>query len=108
MDFDVLIGAGIGAGWTAAVWTGGYLLGLRHKRPRQIQEICQCDHPSSMHDRDGCREVEEVATKWDSWGNEIKWGETRPCQCIRYVGPHSSYVPELEGSPREQSRTDGS
>ena len=91
---DLLVGAGI----LATGWGSGYLLGLRHKRPpRPPKEVCQCDHPSSMHDKDGCRATVALATKWNSYGEPVKWEETKPCACVRYVGPHSSYVPELEG-----------
>jgi hypothetical protein len=94
MDWvDLLTGAGI----LTAGYLTGLLTGWRNKRPpRPPKEICQCEHPASMHDKDGCRALVEAEIKWDTYGDPSKW-ETRPCACVRYVGPHSSYVPELEG-----------
>jgi hypothetical protein len=67
-----------------------------HGTPR---EICQCKHGSAFHDATGCHQRIEKAnvTRYDAFGNAQAW-ETAECPCVRYVGPLSSYVPELDGA----------
>lgn len=69
--------------------------GQRRKADMDTVEVCQCGHYVSFHDKDGCHDTNEV-DKYNAIGDVI--GCTRePCKCRRYVGPNSSYVPELDG-----------
>jgi hypothetical protein len=64
------------------------------------REICQCKHGSAFHDATGCHQRLEKATvtDYDAFGKARAW-ESSECPCVRYVGPLSSYVPELDGAP---------
>lgn len=98
---DFLVSAVTGA-VTAAVFYGtGFLAGRRaRKTAGPPAEICQCGHGSAYHDRAGChRTVKGQILKYDAYADPIKW-EIVECQCVRYVGPLSSYVPELDGDPQ--------
>lgn len=97
----MLIGAGL--------MLVGFVLGRLH-RPRRApaspKEVCQCGHGVSTHDAAGCHKVNFITEKVIV-GTEEYLGERRAitdkkivdqheCFCVRYVGPHSSYVPELD------------
>lgn len=70
----------------------------RDKPVEASPDECRCKHASVFHDVTGCRKIVTVPVKWDEDFVESKW-ERRECECLRYVGPHSSYVPELDGLP---------
>lgn len=89
-----------GAGIAAAFYAAGI---LTRRRTRRIAgpppEVCQCGHGSAYHDRAGCHHtVKGQILRYDMYSQPIKW-ELAECPCVRYVGPLSSYVPELEGEP---------
>lgn len=102
---ELLVGAGI-----AAVSYGTGQIAGRHRRKASgpPAEICQCGHGSAYHDRSGCHhQVHGQILKYDVYATPIKW-EIADCPCVRYVGPLSSYVPELDGaSAVEQITTKG-
>lgn len=62
------------------------------------EDECRCGHASVFHDSSGCRKMVTRPVKWDEDGEECKWVEAE-CECLRYVGPHSTYIPELDGLP---------
>lgn len=66
-------------------------------RKHSPKEVCQCEHVSSMHDMSGCHAQREIDTQWNKYGEAIGHG-WQSCACVRYVGPLSSYVPEIDGS----------
>jgi hypothetical protein len=76
-------------GWTAPLRRA---VGLT-----QGAEVCQCGHVSSMHDKGGCHAQEEIATQWNEYGKSVAYG-WQGCNCVHYVGPLSSYVPEVDGT----------
>jgi hypothetical protein len=72
----------------------------------QKTEVCQCRHGVSHHDAKGCnyakrgKPVGWTRTYSSSGGTEdvpSKWDQEL-CPCVKYVGPNSSYVPELEAT----------
>lgn len=90
----------IGASIAAAFFAAGWLTGRRDRRlTRPSQEVCQCGHESSYHDKDGCHFVivKGTVARYDRDGVPVSW-EPADCTCVRYVGPLSSYVPELDAS----------
>lgn len=93
---ELLVGAGI----AAASYGTGLLAGRRRRKTAgPPAEICQCKHGSAFHDRSGCHhEVRGQILKYDQYARPIKW-ERDECPCVRYVGPLSSYMPELDGEP---------
>jgi hypothetical protein len=87
-----------------AIATVMYLAGwatARRGRSKTPAEICQCDHGSAFHDGAGCHaSVNGQILQYDGDYEPIKW-EIAECPCVRYVGPLSSYVPELDGHTKE-------
>ena len=82
-------------GITAAIFYYiGYLSGRKNKITL-LKEICSCTHASSFHDSKGCHKTKRTEV-YDQYGNWSGYQEVE-CRCIRYVGPASSYVPELDG-----------
>jgi hypothetical protein len=79
----------------------GYQAGRRDKKQRQpAPEVCRCGHGPERHDKDGCRATANGA-EVETWSytvpsRPLSWKQV-PCSCVRYVGPNTSYVPELEG-----------
>jgi hypothetical protein len=81
--------------------------------PAPPKEVCQCTHGVSTHDKAGCHAIEFITEKeiigeedfFDHYTEKKgvraitnkKVVDQHECFCVRYVGPHSSYVPELEG-----------
>lgn len=90
-----------GAGIAAASYLAGHIGGRRaRKTAGPPKEICQCGHKASYHDADGCHSTAKgQVLKYDGYWTPIKW-EIVDCRCVRYVGPLSSYVPELDGVSR--------
>lgn len=89
----------IGGILAAAMYLAGWATGRRGSR-KPPPEFCQCTHGSAFHDGGGCHAtVHGQVLKYSSYENPIKW-ELTECPCVRYVGPLSSYVPELD-SPKE-------
>lgn len=54
-------------------------------------EVCQCTHGAAFHDGSGCRERVVVRDPLTLLSRNAK------CSCAHYVGPSTSYVPELDG-----------
>jgi hypothetical protein len=100
-----------------ALVLAGFILG-RLRRPEKgppapPKEVCQCTHGVSTHDAAGCHAIEFITEKeiigeeefFDHYTEKKgiraitnkKVVDQHECFCVRYVGPHSSYVPELEG-----------
>jgi len=81
-------------GITAAIfyWIG-YLSGRKNKN-RLLKEICSCTHGANFHDSKGCHQTKRKEVY--SNGEWLGYQEVE-CSCVRYVGPTSSYVPELDG-----------
>jgi hypothetical protein len=77
----------------------------RNDKEESSTDDCHCGHASVFHDSSGCRKIVTVPVKWDDYGDESKW-EQRECECLRYAGPNSSYVPELDGLPEPKEITD--
>lgn len=106
---DLLLGMIVGA----MILLIGFTLGRAHRPqkgpPKPPPEICQCGHAVSEHDKNGCHHVSTIYEKVIVGYEEYFGGQTRhpvtdrkvvgsaTCSCVRYVGPNSSYVPELEG-----------
>jgi hypothetical protein len=88
----VLIAVAYCAGWATA----------RHRAKGSPAEICQCSHGSAYHDATGCHvSIEKGAvTHYRYDGVAIAWRPAN-CACVRYVGPLSSYIPELDGHTKE-------
>jgi hypothetical protein len=87
--------------WTAAAVScavSAFMVGRRKKPSMNAVEICQCGHGSAFHDGSGCKMLVEkgVVLKYNSYGEPKMW-KAAPCACVRYVGPGTSYVPELDG-----------
>lgn len=75
----------------------GFIMGRMHRPEKKpTGEICQCEHGASTHDKEGCHASISVENRWDALGNPNGWRYGK-CACVRYVGPSSSYVPELDG-----------
>jgi hypothetical protein len=105
---ELLVGAGI----TAVSYGTGLFTGrFRRKTARvlgSLPEICQCGHGSAFHDRAGCHHVVDgQILEHDAYDEPILW-ERVQCPCVRYVGPLSSYVPELDGEPAAIPENGGS
>jgi hypothetical protein len=92
---DAVLGMAIEAVTVLSVGAVGFVLG------RSVQgastsgaltaEVCQCTHGSAFHDGNGCR---AVVVETDPL---TKIQRNRTCSCVHYVGPSTSYVPELDG-----------
>lgn len=86
-----------GAALLAAGWAAGHITARLRRAPmKPPREICQCGHGAAFHRQDGCnatiaREVGAFSVKHI------------PCPCVRYVGPSSSYVPELDGPTAKEA-----
>lgn len=105
---DLLLGMIVGV----TIMLTGFILGRVHRPqkgpPKPPPEICQCKHAVSEHDKNGCHHVSTIYEKVIVGYREYGDGDKMPimdkkatgsatCTCVRYVGPHSSYVPELDG-----------
>jgi hypothetical protein len=71
----------------------------RRATPKPPKPFCGCGHHHSFHDPAAgqCHATVEVATHWDSYGNERKWRQD-PCTCKQYSGPvplPEFYAPEI-------------
>lgn len=87
---DLVVGAGI----TAVAYSFGVFSGRMSKnRNGPKPEICQCGHGSNYHNSTGCHDSVEI-DKYDKLGYDVGT-EWIPCACVAYVGPSSSYIPEL-------------
>jgi hypothetical protein len=90
-----------GAAIAAVTYTAGVITGRRQRRSLTPAEICQCGHGSAFHDQAGCHAtVQGQALAYDDFDEPIKW-EQAGCACVRYVGPLTSYVPELDAPAKE-------
>jgi hypothetical protein len=90
-----------GAGIAAITYAAGLATGRRQRNTTTPAEICQCRHGSAFHDATGChRTINGQILAYDDYDEPIKW-EQVPCPCVRYVGPHTSYIPELDAPARE-------
>lgn len=80
----------------ACLW-GGFLIGRRARRKAgPPREVCQCEHEAAFHDAEGCHVgVRGRAARFHD-GYAIDWEYVR-CPCVRYVGPLTSYFPEIDG-----------
>lgn len=89
-----------GAGGALLFLSIGYGAGRRDKKNRKPPgEICRCGHGPERHDGKGCHAVvDRKPVEWYSGTEDMPtaWEEFT-CTCVRYVGPNTSYVPELEG-----------
>lgn len=66
------------------------------RTPRPAPPVCACKHGANFHDEGGCHYVERGAViEWDDCGDATAYGNL-PCDCVRYVGPGSSYDPGLD------------
>jgi hypothetical protein len=94
----------------------GFILGRLHRPrrgpPKPSPEICECDHPRSMHNSDGCHQVELITEqviigkeeavdyysdkKYEQAILDEKVVDKQKCGCVHYVGPYTSYVPEID------------
>jgi hypothetical protein len=90
---------------TTAVSLGGFVIGTVKERrrrprpePRPEPEICLCTHGANVHDAKGCHaEGRKRVTAIDRH-NATETYVFDECTCIRYVGPNSTYIPELSDS----------
>lgn len=92
---DILVGL-----WPVLGFALGYFAGLRTRKAKApAPEVCQCKHGPERHDKDGCHAEVNGPTvrEWSHNINRIplSWVQV-PCTCVRYVGPHTSYIPELD------------
>lgn len=87
----------------AAMFLTGWASARRGSR-KPAPEICQCKHGAAFHDGNGCHVgVRGPVKKWTDptffAKRPIEWTYVE-CPCVRYLGPLSSYVPELD-NPKE-------
>ncbi|WP_327066828.1 hypothetical protein [Kitasatospora sp. NBC_01302] len=94
--FELLVGAAL----AASTYGAGVLTGRHQRRNRTPAEICQCAHGSAFHDATGCHHIVKGQGLQYRDGVPIKW-ERVECPCVRYVGPLSSYIPELDAPAKE-------
>jgi hypothetical protein len=88
-----------GAVIAAVTYTAGFVTGRRQRR--SLAEICQCKHGSAFHDAAGCHHIVNGQILAYVGGDvPIKWEQVE-CPCVHYVGPSSSYIPELEAPAKE-------
>jgi hypothetical protein len=90
---DAVLGLVVEALTAVSSGAVGFVLG-RTTRPEPaapLAEVCQCKHGSAFHDGDGCR-VRVLETD-----PLTQIGSRKKCPCVHYVGPGTSYVPELDG-----------
>jgi hypothetical protein len=90
----------VGGVLVAVAYLGGWASARRgiKKPPR---EVCQCKHGSAFHDAKGCHiGVKSTVKSWTdptfTAPRPLEWTYAE-CPCVRYVGPLSSYIPELDG-----------
>lgn len=81
-----------------AAFAGGALIGRIRRGPRP--ERCQCGHAPSFHYRTGCNATSR-RVKYNNHGEHLGYHDF-VCPCVRYVGPGSAYVPELDGPERAE------
>ena len=75
----------------------GVVRGKRLKADAAPEERCQCEHLSAYHDASGCHdEIRDKPLRYDTYDEPTAWSKKR-CLCVRYVGPNSSYLPEIDG-----------
>lgn len=97
---ELLVGVALG-------WVVGFTLGRRRKSEAPVpEEVCQCGHGSAFHDRTGCHLIlyqhEKKIIGRTAYDSPVIQetrvpGSGEECRCLRYVGPGSSYLPELDG-----------
>jgi len=101
----VMSWAGATGAWVAAVVCSTMASKQRSRAAINTTEVCQCEHGASYHDGAGCRYVigKGRVTRYSVSGTPIEW-EPAECTCVRYVGPNTSYLPEIDGpaSPLNQ------
>lgn len=68
-------------------------------------DVCQCEHTSSTHDLEGCHAQVQRESRWNRDQGYPTGYEWVGCACVRFVGPASSYVPELDAAPRKEDRS---
>jgi hypothetical protein len=108
----------IGYIWGSSVERSAAELASDKAETGRAREICLCSHAVSFHDQNGCHALRLVTEKvivgeeddisFDYPANRVgkraitdeKVVDRYECPCVRYVGPNSSYLPELEGLNR--------
>ena len=89
---DALLGLVIEALTVVTSGAVGFVLGRSTQAATvPLAEVCQCRHGSAFHDGDGCRESVMVTDPL------TRISVHKKCSCAHYVGPATSYVPELDG-----------
>lgn len=105
----IMAWAGATVAWLGAVVSAN----TTRKSKTNTVEVCQCKHGAAFHDGAGCQTVIEQGrvTEYNYAGIPVAWKPAK-CTCVRYVGPSTSYLPELDGpssplnlpSPRDGER----